>query len=55
MGVASSIFEPQPCNFRKLDIFLRCLNDMISDLQKSSSGPNRPSNWPIQIYPQKSK
>ena len=28
MGVASSFFEPQPCNFGKLDIFLRCSNDI---------------------------
>ena len=28
MGVASSFFEPQPCNFGKLDVFLRCSNDI---------------------------
>ena len=27
MGLAGSFFEPQPCNFEKLDIFLRCSND----------------------------
>ena len=28
MGVAGSFFEPQPCNFGKLEFFLRCSNDI---------------------------
>ena len=28
MGIAGSFFDPQPCNFGKLDIFLRCSNDI---------------------------
>ena len=28
-------FEPQPCNFGKLDIFLRCLNDISTIFWKS--------------------
>ena len=30
--MAGSVFEPEPCNFAKLDIFLRCSNDIISYL-----------------------
>ena len=38
MGVASSFFEPQPCNFGKLDIFLRCSNDISTNFWNSSWG-----------------
>ena len=36
MGMAGSFFEPQSCNFGKLDIFLRCSNE-ISDIFLTSS------------------
>ena len=32
MGVAGAVFEPQPCNFGKSDIFSRCSNDIITIL-----------------------
>ena len=38
MGVAGSFFEPQPCNFGKLDIFLRCSNDISTIFSNSSWG-----------------
>ena len=34
MGLAGAFFEPQPCNFGKLDIFSRCSNDIEGDAQK---------------------
>ena len=30
MGLAGAFFEPQPCNFGKLDIFSRCSNDITT-------------------------
>ena len=30
MGMAGVFFEPQPCNFGKLDIFSRCSNDITT-------------------------
>ena len=36
MGVAGSFFDPQPCNFGKIDNFLRCSNDISTIFWNSS-------------------
>ena len=38
MGLAGSFFVPQPRNFGKLDIFLRCSNDISTIFSNSSWG-----------------
>ena len=38
MGMADSFFAPQPCNFGKLHIFLRCSNDISTIFWHSSWG-----------------
>ena len=38
MGVAGPFSEPQPCNFGKFDIFLRCSNAISTIFRNSSWG-----------------